>query len=71
MFNSGFYENEWYDNMMHFLYWCQEEKKKYVPKGICGQSMHITSGQAGFEAKYPTFEDAYSDYLKSLIGEEI
>jgi hypothetical protein len=62
MFDKGVYEHDWYNNMLDFLHWCNNEIKKCQPTGICGQSVYITSGKAGFDSKYPTLEDAYKAY---------
>lgn len=66
MFDTGFYGNEWFHNMLDFLSWCDKEIENCKPKGICGQSMYTMSGQAGFDRKYPTLEDAYKAYYKHI-----
>lgn len=66
MFNEGFYGKEWLNNMEDFLSWCNKEIKNCRPTGIAPQSMYYTTGQAGFDRKYPTFEDAYKAYQKHV-----
>ena len=60
--------NLWLGNMEDFLYWCNIEREKCIPTGICAQSISTTNGSIGFNNKYPTFEDAYEEYLKQFEG---
>ena len=68
-FSEGLYGNEWHHNLMDFYGWISLEQRKCEPRGICGQSMSITSGYNGLIAKYKTFEDAYAAYLEYVKGE--
>jgi hypothetical protein len=66
LFKRGIDQNNWFNNLLDFLSWCDCEIKKCRPKGIAPQSIDITSGEFGFRQKYPSFDKAYEAYLKDL-----
>ncbi|MBG9774241.1 hypothetical protein [Brevibacillus laterosporus] len=63
-FNSGVYGEDWYENIYDFMSWLDTERKRCIPTGPCGQDVATTSGLRGLMGKYPTFKDAYSEYIK-------
>lgn len=66
MFDKGYFDNDWYENAMDFLSWCNGKIKECQPRGICPQSIYIQSGKAGFDRKYPDFETAYREYIEEF-----
>ncbi|GIQ63668.1 hypothetical protein PACILC2_22360 [Paenibacillus cisolokensis] len=64
-FCVGIFEKDyWISGLGDFVAWLNEEQRKCVPKGPCGQSFLVTSGLIGLMAKYPTFEAAYEAWRR-------
>ncbi|MNV11746.1 hypothetical protein D3C71_1023210 [compost metagenome] len=67
-FQTGMYRcDHWLDGFQDFGAWLASEQRKCIPRGLCGQSMLITTGYAGLCAKYPTFESALEAWGKTVI----
>jgi hypothetical protein len=64
MFDKGYYDKDWFENMLDFMNWCDKRMKECQPKGISPQSLYIQSGKAGFDRKFPVFESAYKEYME-------
>ncbi|MFW6377744.1 MAG: hypothetical protein ACOCZ5_03760 [bacterium] len=58
----------WLSNLQDFYSWCERERQECKPTGACGQSMSTVEGMDGFQNKYPTFEDAYNEYMRQFEG---
>ncbi|MEK4136277.1 hypothetical protein NSQ93_22125 [Bacillus sp. FSL W8-0445] len=65
LFHYGIY-TFWYNNLEEFYAWCNQEMKRLRPKGACAQDMATTKGCTTFCKTYPTFDDAYRAYMKSI-----
>lgn len=62
-----FADSGWFDGFEDFSAWLAGELQECKPKGPCGQLVYITSGLAGLEVKYPTFEAARTAWEETLV----
>ncbi|MGV9141762.1 MAG: hypothetical protein ACOC1X_02380 [Promethearchaeota archaeon] len=56
----------WLGNLTDFYSWCEMERKRLRPTNPHAQSLAVGEGLVAFCNEYPTFEDAYKEYLKQF-----
>ncbi|MFW6017072.1 MAG: hypothetical protein ACOCRK_11590 [bacterium] len=60
------FSNRWTYNLSDFFSWIKAEKQRLKPRGACAQSCSTLDGTVAFEKEYPTFEDAYEEWKKTM-----
>lgn len=56
--------SNWYHSLEQFNSWLERERRDCVPTGPCAQNADTVNGITKLTNKYPTFKDAYLQFLK-------